>query len=111
VVAYAPFPVVGGLLINALSGDTAPGAGPTFEFPAIVLAVFMITNLLNFSMVAGFAAASGGSPFLGSFRSMYVTVLPVEFAVALLTAGIALIYQQVGVGAVGLLAVVLFVFP
>jgi putative nucleotidyltransferase with HDIG domain len=110
VVAYATFPVVGGLLINALSGETAPGAGPTFEFPAIVLAVFMITNLLNFSMVAGFAAASGGSPFLGSFRSMYVTVLPVEFAVALLTAGIALIYQQVGVGAVGLLAVVLFVF-
>jgi putative nucleotidyltransferase with HDIG domain len=109
-VAYATFPVVGGLLVNFLSGGSIPGEGPTFEFPAIVLAVFMLTNLLNFSMVAGFASVSGGQPFLGSFRSMYVTVLPVEVAVALLTAGIALIYQQVGVGAVGLLAVVLFVF-
>ena len=75
-----------------------------------MLAVFLITNLLNFSMVAGFEAVFGGPRFLGSFRSMYVTVLPVEVAVALLTAGIALIYQQVGVGAVGLLAVVLFIF-
>ena len=109
-VAYATFPLVGGLLVNVLTGSTTPGGGPTFEFPAIVLAVFLLTNLLNFSMVAGFAAVSGGPRFLGSFRSMYVTVLPVEIAVALLTAGIALIYQEVGVGAVGLLAVVLFVF-
>ena len=39
-----------------------------------------------------------------------MTVLPVEVAMALLTAGIAFSYQRVGVGAVGLLAVVLFVF-
>lgn len=109
-VAYATFPLVGGLLVNFLHDSSILGGGATFEFPAIVLAVFMITNLLNFSMVAGFESVSGGPRFLGSFRSLYVTVLPVEIAVALLTAGIALVYQQVGVGAVGLLAVVLFVF-
>jgi putative nucleotidyltransferase with HDIG domain len=37
-------------------------------------------------------------------------VLPSEFATGLLTAGVAFSYGQIGVGAVGLLAVVLFVF-
>ena len=41
---------------------------------------------------------------------MYLTVLPSEFATGLLTAGVAFSYGQIGVGAVGLLAVVLFVF-
>ena len=110
VVTFATFPLVGGLLVDVLYGSSSPGAGATFTFPAVVLVVFMITNLLNFLMAAGFAAASGGPSLFSSFRSLYVTVLPVEVAMALLTAGIALIYQQVGVGAVGLLAVVLFVF-
>ena len=45
-----------------------------------------------------------------SLRSVFVTVLPSEFATALLTAGVAFSYQRLGVGAVGLAAVVLFVF-
>jgi putative nucleotidyltransferase with HDIG domain len=109
-VNYATFPLIGGLLVDALHGSPTPGAGATtFAFPVTVLVVFMITNLLNFSMVAGFEAVVGGPRFPDSVR-LYVTVLPVEVAMALLTAGIALIYQQVGVGAVGLLAVVLFIF-
>lgn len=110
VVVYTTFPLVGGLLVDLLHGGSSPVGGTTFEFPAVVLVVFMITNLLNFSMVAGFASATGGPRLLQSFRSMYLIVLPVEIATALLTAGIALIYQAVGVGAVGLLAVVLFIF-
>ena len=37
-------------------------------------------------------------------------MLPMEFAAALLTAGVAFSYGRIGVGAVGLLAVVLFIF-
>jgi putative nucleotidyltransferase with HDIG domain len=108
-VVFTTFPLVGGLLINALHGRPMPGTDSTIEFPIVVLVVFMLTNLLNFSMVAVFEAASGGPQFFKSFRSLYVTVLPVEFAMALLTAGVAFVYQRVGVGAVGLIAVVLFV--
>jgi putative nucleotidyltransferase with HDIG domain len=108
-VVMATFPLVGGLLVNFLHGSPIPGTESTIEFPVIVLIVFMLTNLLNFTGVAGFAAASGGPNLFHSFRSLYVTVLPVEFSMALLTAGIAFIYERVGVGAVGLLAVVLFV--
>ena len=48
--------------------------------------------------------------FRESLKSVYLTVLPSEFATALLTAGVAFSYQRLGVGAVGLAAVVLFVF-
>jgi putative nucleotidyltransferase with HDIG domain len=108
-VSFTTFPLVGGLLINAMHGRPIPGVEGTIEFPIVVLAVFMITNLLNFAMAAVFVAASGGPKFSRSFRSQYLTVLPVEFAMALLAAGIAYVYERTGVGAVGLLAVVLFV--
>jgi putative nucleotidyltransferase with HDIG domain len=70
----------------------------------------MGTNFLNFVLVAGFQRASWGSPSLAEARAAFVTVLPVQFATGLLTAGVAFSYGRIGVGAVGLLAVVLFVF-
>ena len=69
----------------------------------------MVTNFLNFVMVAG----STGRVGEGLLREQLALGLPdrpaVEFAMALLTAGIAFGYERLGVGAVGLAAVVLFV--
>jgi putative nucleotidyltransferase with HDIG domain len=110
VVIFAAFPVVGGLLVGALGGEVVPGTDEGLDFPAIVLLVFMITNFMNFALVALYSAAAGGPGFWDSVRSIYVTVLPAEFATGLLTAGVAFLYERIGVGAVGLLAVVLFVF-
>ena len=70
----------------------------------------MITNFLNFVMVAGSLHLSREVSFRESLKSVYLTVLPSEFATGLLTAGVAFSYQRLGVGAVGLAAVVLFVF-
>jgi putative nucleotidyltransferase with HDIG domain len=70
----------------------------------------MASNLLNFILVAGFQRASFGTPSLAEAQSAFVTVLPVQVATALLSAGVAFSYGRIGVGAVGLLAVVLFVF-
>ena len=60
-------------------------------------------------MVAAFHTFHGRA-VLTRVRNVYLTVLPVEFATGLLTAGVAFSYGRIGVGAVGLLAVVLFVF-
>jgi putative nucleotidyltransferase with HDIG domain len=75
-----------------------------------VLLVFMTTNFLNFLMVATFRRVSYGSSLRTNLQSVYVTVLPSEFATGLLTAAVAYSYDRIGVGAVGLTAVVLFVF-
>jgi putative nucleotidyltransferase with HDIG domain len=109
IVVLATFPLVGGLLINLLYSSPTPGSQGTIAFPVVVLIVFMLANLLNFAMVVGFEWARGGPSLWESFRSLYLTVLPVEIAMALLAAGIAFVYERVGVGAVGLMAVVLFI--
>jgi putative nucleotidyltransferase with HDIG domain len=109
VATWAAFPLVGGLLINAISGEH-PVHGDGVWFAATVLMVFMATNFLNFAMVALFRRASYGESLRRNLRYVYVTVLPSEFATALLTATVAYSYDRLGVGAVGLTAVVLFVF-
>jgi putative nucleotidyltransferase with HDIG domain len=52
----------------------------------------------------------GGPSFLTSVRSVLFTVLPSEFATGLLCAAVAYSYGRLGVAAIGLAAVVLFVF-
>jgi putative nucleotidyltransferase with HDIG domain len=110
VVTWATFPLVGGLLASELMGHHVPHATDALGFAGMVLTVFMATNFLNFLMVAIVNRAKGGPPVLDATRSVYLTVLPTEFATGLLTAAVAFSYGHIGVGAVGLAAVVLFVF-
>jgi putative nucleotidyltransferase with HDIG domain len=109
VVTWATFPLVGALMINALLGPEVP-EGNELWFSGAVVLVFMTTNFLNFLMVAAFRRASYGHSIRRNFRSVYITVLASEFATGLLTAAVAYSYSGIGVGAVGLTAVVLFVF-
>jgi putative nucleotidyltransferase with HDIG domain len=110
VATWATFPLVGGLLADALLIAGLPMASDALSFAAVVLAVFMATNVLNFLMVATFHRAADGTSVVESTRDVYITVLPTEFCTGLLTAGVAFSYGHVGVGAIGLAAVVLFVF-
>jgi putative nucleotidyltransferase with HDIG domain len=107
---YATFPVVGALLVDLIAGDVSPADADALGFAALVLLVFMITNALNFLMVAMVLSSTGVIAFHDAVRNVYLKMLPSEFATALLTAAVAFSYGELGVGAVGLLAVVLFVF-
>jgi putative nucleotidyltransferase with HDIG domain len=104
---WAVFPLVGGLMAEALAPDTA---GDWLGFSAVVVLVYMTTNVLNFILVALYYRVVDGIRLLASVRSVYLTVLPSEFATAMLTAAVGYGYVQLGVGAVGLAALVLFVF-
>jgi putative nucleotidyltransferase with HDIG domain len=74
-----------------------------------VFATFLAANTLNFAMIAGGLAFGWKVPIRSLLRS-FVTALPSEFATALLTAGAAYSYGELGVGSVGLAAVVLLIF-
>jgi putative nucleotidyltransferase with HDIG domain len=106
---YMIFPLIGGVMIQETTGHLEPGGGDGLTFAALVLAVFMVTNFINFSLVAAFNKAKHGTPYRLAVMTVYKNVLPSEFAAALFTAGVAFSYDQVGVGAVGIAAVVLFV--
>jgi putative nucleotidyltransferase with HDIG domain len=110
VTTWVTFPVVGGLLVESIIGTGNVAAEDALGFAGVVLVTFMITNFLNFVMVGLWIRASFGISFMSSLRNVYFTVLPSEFASGLLTAAVAFSYGRIGVGAVGLAAVVLFVF-
>ena len=110
ILIWSTFPVVGGVLVELLGGQAVPGRSTGLDFAAIVLFVFMVTNFLNFAMIAAYQQVLGGPRFVDSVRQIYLTVLPAEFATGLLTAGVAYSYSRLGFGVVGLAAVVLFVF-
>ena len=104
---WALFPLVGGVMADALGVETAENGA---WFCAGVVAVYMTTNVLNFLLVAGYYQAMDGLRLRYTFKSVYVTVLPSEIATAVLTATVAFGYVELGIGAVALAAVVLVVF-
>jgi putative nucleotidyltransferase with HDIG domain len=106
VATFTTFPVAGGLMVNALAGA---GGDDAMFFAAVVLLTFLVTNTLNFAMIAA-ATAFGYRVPLRRLLDSFVTALPSEFATGLLTAGVAFTYGRLGVGSVGLAAIVLFVF-
>jgi putative nucleotidyltransferase with HDIG domain len=105
---FMAFPLLGALAVTfVLGGDPQDADG--FAFAAVVLLVFMGSMLVNFLLAAGSVILLERAPVRDMLRSL-ATALPTEFATALLTAGIALTYTETGIGAVGLAAVVIFVF-
>ena len=106
---FATFPLVGGLLtrwaIDAFDIDRA-GAG----FSLLVLAVFMVTILLDFLMIAGDHCFHERKPLGHEFRVIFVPVLPSELISALLCALVASVYVRTGLAAMVLMVVVLVCF-
>ena len=102
---FATFPLVGGLLI-----DVAEVAPETAEFSLLVFAMFMVTNLLNFVMIAGHHSFATRVPLAGEFRQIFLPVLPSEILSAVLCALVATFYTRTGVAAIALMLFVLVTF-
>ena len=86
------------------------GAEDPIAFASCVVLVFLVTNALNFASVATYLRLTGVLSVREAYSTVYRTMLPFELATALLTAGVVFGYDRLGVAAIGLLVVVLFVF-
>ncbi len=102
---FATFPLVGGLIIQAADVDEAAAA-----FPLLVFGVFLLTNLLNFVMIAGHQAFANHLSLTNQFRTIFLPVFPSEILSAGLCALVASAYTRTGVAAIALMLVVLLVF-
>jgi len=104
---YATFPLIGGLLVRwaQSSGEHGP-----VEFGLIVLAVFLVTNLVNFGLIAVTERLASGRSIKAQVRSILFPVLPSEAAAATLAVVIAVTYDAVGFPALLALVIVLVVF-
>ena len=108
VMTFTVFPLAAGLLIRGAEelGLTTGQLG----LPVTVFVAFLFANFLNFVIVELDLVVTARRSFMRDLREVYVPVLPVEVASALLTASLAAIYQKVGMGFTLLLAVVGLVF-
>ncbi len=106
---YAAFPLVGGVVFAALDGPRLLVTQPP-GYILLVFGLFLAMNFVNFLMVVGDMAILERLNLVSMIKTLYVPVLPVEFATALLTAGVAYAYQDRNLAVIGLLAVVGLVF-
>jgi putative nucleotidyltransferase with HDIG domain len=106
---WATFPLVGGLLIQ-----WAVGAFDLREddlaFYVLILAAFLVANLLNFLGIAGDYVFHNRGSLAHEFRTIFLPVLPSELVSAVLCVLVAYVYVQNGFWALSLLAVVLVTF-
>jgi putative nucleotidyltransferase with HDIG domain len=104
---YATFPLAGGVLIRAVDGHNSQG---TVQFGLLVFGVFIVTNLLNFAMIALTRRVALNHSLHEQVRRGLLPMLPSEAAAAFLAVAVALTYRAVGLPALTALVLVLFLF-
>jgi putative nucleotidyltransferase with HDIG domain len=106
---YATFPLIGSLLIQA-SASALELQEDDLGFSLLILAGFLVANLLNFLGIAGDYVFHTRGSLAHEFRTIFVPVLPSIAVGGLLCVLVAFVYARSGFGALSLLVVVLFVF-
>jgi putative nucleotidyltransferase with HDIG domain len=105
---YAIFPLVGALLIRA---TIELGADPSnISFGVIVLAVYVVTNLLNFALTAFGGWSFYGTSITQLVRQVLVPILPSEFVAAVLVLAFSIAFITTGLTALIVLVVALIAF-
>jgi putative nucleotidyltransferase with HDIG domain len=109
IVAYAAFPLAGALMFRWTTApvELEPG-GAAFGF--VVVGIFMVVNALNFVLIIGPRLDFGPGRLVRASWSTFVPMVPWELASAIVTALTACAYHVYGLGALTLLASMLFIF-
>jgi putative nucleotidyltransferase with HDIG domain len=111
---YAAFPIVGGLMVRALVGDVHNPHNllltQSVTFGLVVFAVFMITNALNFALVAIDVRVTEGRALAGQVRDLFVPLLPGQIATGALAALLAVAYTNLGLPALFGVILVIVIF-
>ena len=104
-VTYATFPLIGGLVARGLQPTFGEGG-----IAAIVLAVFLISLILNFVFIYGEHVIAEGVSWRAGIRDEMLPVLPSEVASGLLTCAVAILEAKAGNTALLLIGIVVLVF-
>jgi putative nucleotidyltransferase with HDIG domain len=105
-VAYAWFPLLGGLVFAAIRdrfGLTADEPG----YYALVAGVFFVALAVNFLVIAGYNCYLDGTSLRDKARRALAPVLGWDLVAAALAVSMVYAYQQLGGGALALFAVVM----
>jgi putative nucleotidyltransferase with HDIG domain len=100
VATYSAYLVAGGLLVRLFVGDVHDPANShavhAITFSLFVFAVFIVTNFLNFILVAINKRVLHGRGLMTQIRTLFIPILPGQFAAAVLAAILAAAYVHLG---------------
>jgi putative nucleotidyltransferase with HDIG domain len=108
------FLAAGSIAFRAVMGDphasTHQAVTQSVGFALAIFALFLVTNALNFALVAVQYDIVDGRPFLGQTRELFIPLLPGQIAAAALAAILAVAYTNLGYPVLLALVVVLVIF-
>lgn len=109
---YAAFALLGGVLVRIAVGDVHEPAVQAITrsvaFALVVFGAFVVTNVVNFALIAVQKRVLQGRGLLMQVRTLLIPMLPGQFAAAILAAILAVAYTNLGYPAlVGVVAVIL----
>lgn len=111
---YSTYLVIGGLLARALAGDVhAPTNHRLIEsatFALVVFGVFIVTNLINFALIAVHKRVLLERSIRSEVRNVLIPVLPGQLAAAVLATVLAIVYAKLGYPVLLSLVLVLLIF-
>jgi putative nucleotidyltransferase with HDIG domain len=111
---YAVFALLGGLLARAVVGDvhisTAQHTTRSVTFALIVFGIFAVTNIVNFVLIAVQKRVLQDKGLLMQIRSLFIPMLPGQFAAAVLAAILAVAYTNLGYPALVGVVIVIVIF-
>jgi putative nucleotidyltransferase with HDIG domain len=97
---YAIFPLAGGMMVRASIGNVHDPRNlhltQSIEFALVVFGVFMVTNALNFALVALDNHIVEGQRLLAQVRDLFVPLLPGQIATGALATMLAVAYTNLG---------------
>ncbi len=108
--SFAVCPLVGGLIVQGLIGDVhdpSNGLARGITFGLVVFGVFLVTNALNFAVIALDNRIIENRRLLQQVQELFVPMLPGQVAAGALTAVLAVAYVKLGLAA--LIAAVLVI--
>jgi putative nucleotidyltransferase with HDIG domain len=105
---FFTFPLVGGLLVRLAEDHGYARANTTFAL--VILGVYWVALILNFTLIAGARAYMEGERLWPLYRTSLVPVLPSESVAAILVVVFAILYRNAGLAAITLLSIALFAF-
>jgi putative nucleotidyltransferase with HDIG domain len=100
--SFTMCPLVGGMIVQTLAGDVHDPANmlpKSITFGLIVFGVFLVTNALNFAVIALDNRIIENRRLLQQVQELFVPMLPGQVAAGALTAVLAVAYTKLGVAA------------
>ena len=111
---YAVFPLVGGLMIRAVIGDVHSPLNhhltQSITFGLVVFGVFMVTNVLNFAILAIDVRVTKGRPLRDQTYEVFIPLMPGQIATGAVATILAVAYTNVGFPALLGAVLILLIF-